>query len=283
MKKNILTTTLAACLIATACLFLAACGSSGKNREDNKSKEPAPLNISIILDLSDRITRDNVTPSQTYRDTAIVAYIADWFKDKTIGPQILKSENKIKVFFYPLPRNSEIATLAEGLSLDMAELKLADRRKNLETMKATFMGNLSQIYRETLEERHFIGCDIWDFFSSRKVDQLCVKPHARNIVVILTDGYLFQADHKLKEGDAYSYVLPQTLAVPNSSLIVRRKGLENLEVLMLEINPHHPDQRDRLVEVLEKWFADMGVRKFTVAETDVTTNTKTVIKNFLKD
>lgn len=288
MKKHILTTTLlTACLIVAGSLLLAACGGGGGKKEGSEAtnrisdEKPAPLNISIILDLSDRIMRDNVTPTQTDRDTAIVAYLADWFKAQTLGPQILKSENKIKVFFYPIPKNSEIATLAESLSLDMGELNPADRRKNLETMKATFMGNLSQIYRETLEEKHFIGCDIWDFFSNKKVDQLCIKPGARNIVVILTDGYLFQANHKLKEGNAYSYILPTTLKEPNSSLIVKRKGLDNIEVLMLEVNPYEPAQRDRLVEVLENWFRGMGVQKFTVAETDVPTNTKTIIKNFL--
>ena len=66
------------------------------------------------------------------------------------------------------------------------------------------------------------------------VDQICVKPDARNIMVILTDGYLFHENNKIKKDNAYSYILPQTLDNPQSSLIVDREGkLDKLEVLLL--------------------------------------------------
>ena len=75
--------------------------------------------------------------------------------------------------------------------------------------------------------------------------------------------------------------------IEGSSLIDKRKGeLKNkgLEVLMLEINPYQRDQRDKMVNVLENWFASMGVEKFVVAETDANlTNTQTIIKNFLEN
>lgn len=282
MKKHLLlcAVPLFVSLISMSCNNSDSCCS--KSTEETNEKEIPSLNISIILDLSDRIIRDNITPSQMSRDTAIVAFFADWFKEQTLGPQILKSKNRIKVLFYPLPKRDEIATWAEELSVDMSNFKPVDRRKKLENMKDIFLRNLSQIYNKTLEEHNFIGCDIWDFFSNKKVDQLCIEPDARNIVIIITDGYLYQANHTLKEGHAYSYILPKTLAIPESSLIIKRKGLENLEVLMLELNPYQPTQRNKLVEVLKNWFRDMGVKKFIVAETDVPTNTKIIIRNFLK-
>lgn len=151
-------------------------------------------------------------------------------------------------------------------------------------MKDVFSKNLGQIYEETLKEKNWVGCDIWDFFSNKKVDNLCIKEGARNILVIITDGYIFAKNHKIKEGKAYSYLLPQTLAV-DGSLIDKRQGElkgKGLEVLMLEVNPYQPDQRDKMVKVLEDWFKSMGVEKFVVAETDANmTNTQTIIKNFL--
>ena len=88
-------------------------------------------------------------------------------------------------------------------------------------------------------------------------------------------------------GKAYSYILPQTLAVEGSSLIDKRNGElkdKGIEVLMLEINPYQPNQRDKMVKVLENWFSAMGVEKFVVAETDANlTNTQTIIQSFLEN
>lgn len=281
MKKNIITATILFSLLLTN--LCTSCGGRAKNET---AEQNPPLNISIYLDLSDRLVRD-LTPNQTYRDTAITNYLVDYFRSKTLGPQILKSTNKLKVFFYPTPNDSEISTLARGLCVDMEAEKGIDKRKTLDSMKETFQKNLAQIYDETIKAKNWIGCDIWDFFSNKKVDNLCIKDGARNIIVILTDGYIYAANNQIKDGDAYSYILPQTLSIPNSSLIDRRKGElkgKGLEVLILEVNPYQPSQRDKMVKILEDWFTAMGIEKFVVAETDANlTNTQAIIKNFLDD
>ena len=269
-------------IAAFGVVALFSCGGGQKK----EVVAPQPLNISVYLDLSDRLIRD-LTPNQMYRDTAIINSLVDYFRSKTLGPTILKSENKMKVFFYPTPDDSEIATLAQGLSVDIGSKQGVAKRQALDEMKGVFQKNLAHIYEETLKAQKWVGCDIWDFFSNKKVDNLCIKNGARNIVVILTDGYIFAQNNKIKEDNAYSYVLPQTLAVEGSSLIDRRNGDlgdKGVEVLMLEVNPYQPSQRDKLVKVLEDWFKAMGVEKFVVAETDANlTNTQTIIKNFLEN
>lgn len=263
-------------------LSISSCGDSQKK----EVVAPQSLNISVYLDLSDRIIRD-LTPNQIYRDTAIINYLVDYFRSQTLGPAILKSENKMKVFFYPTPNDMEISTLAQGLSVDIGAKQGVERRKALDEMKEVFQTNLAHIYEETLNEQRWVGCDIWDFFSNKKVDNLCIKNGARNILVILTDGYIFAEYNKIKEGNAYSYILPQTLAVQGSSLIDRRNGDlkgKGLEVLMLEVNPYQSNHRDKMVKILEDWFLAMGIEKFVVAETDANlTNTQTIIKSFLEN
>lgn len=274
-------------IMGVICLY--SCGGNGGGDSTTPGNEANTasdnINISIYLDLSDRLIRDNLQPNQMYRDTAIINYLADYFKDNTLGPQILKSKNKIKVFFYPTPNDPQISTLAEGLSVDISDYQGVEKRKAVEDMKSTFQANITQIYESTLKDKKWVGCDIWDFFSNKKVDNLCIKNGSRNIIVILTDGYLFATNNKIQEGTAYSYILPQTLAVDGSSLIDKRKGDlkgKNLEVLMLELNPYQPNQRDKMIKILEDWFSAMGIEKFVVAETDANlTNTKTIIKNFL--
>ena len=265
--------------------LIVAAGSLSSCISNNEEETPAskPLNISIYLDLSDRLVRD-LTPDQTYRDTAIINYLVDYFKSKTLGPAILKSENKMKVFFYPTPNSSEISTLANGLNVDIAMKEGVQKRMALEEMKSVFQENLRQIYEETIKEKNWVGCDIWGFFSKKKVDNLCVKPNARNVIVILTDGYIFHEDNKIQEGDKYSFITPKVMSKVES-LIDRRNGDlkgKGLEVLMLEVNPTDPKHYDKMENILETWFTSMGVEKFVMAETDANlTNTETIIKNFL--
>ena len=245
---------------------------------------PTPLNISVFIDLSDRLIRE-MEPSQMSRDTAIVGYLADYFKSVTLGPQILSSKNNIKVFFYPTPQNSDIATLAQGLSVDLSTLQGKAKKNALLSMKQSFQNNLAQIYSKAIDDGNnhkWPGCDIWDFFSSKKVDVQCIRKDYRNILIILTDGYLYEGNNKMVDGNAFSFVLPQTLKDPQSSLIVKRKGLENLEVRILEVNPYNKQEGYKLVPVLEKWLEEMGVKEITVAETDLPIHTQTIIKSFLE-
>lgn len=279
--KNIL---IAICTLLL-CGSIYSCGGNDNNKTSPETNKEAktPLNISIYLDLSDRLIRRDITPSQKDRDLAIVGYIADYFKAQTLGPQILQSKNNIKIFFYPAPNNSDIATLAADLSLDITKYEGKGKTIALNDMKEKFTRNLDAIYDKTIQASNWTGCDIWDFFSNKNVDAQCIRKGFRNILIILTDGYLYDAKHEVQDGDAFAFVTPTTLKDKNSSLIVKRTGLENLEVCVLEVNPYDINHRDQLVSVLENWLKAMGVQKLTVAETDLPTNTQTVIKSFLED
>lgn len=259
--------------------------STSNNKESGSETENSllPLNISVYLDLSDRLTRD-LTPTQMERDTAIINHLIDVFVEDCINNgKILNSKNHFQVFFYPAPNSSEIAQLARGLNVDMSKTEMKQKKVELMEMKARFQTNLAQIYNDAMTEGKWVGSDIWGFFSNKEVDKLCVRSGYRNILVILTDGYLYHADNKVKDGNAFSYVLPQTLEIPDASLIVGRNGLSDLEVLMLEVNPYNPKQRNALIAILEDWFKGMGVGKFVVSETALPVNTEVYIDSFLKD
>lgn len=276
-------------VIIISCILIAFTFTSCSNPktdnadiENTSIPEKLPLNISVYLDLSDRLTRE-LTPSQADRDTAIVNHLVDIFIDDCIKDKIINSSNHFQIFFYPSPNNSQIAQLARGLNLDMSKCDIKNKKKELMEMKQRFQNNLSQIYSDALEEQKFVGSDIWGFFSNKEVDKLCIRKGYRNILVILTDGYLYHTDNKVQDGNAYSYILPQTLAIDNSSLIVKRNNLSNLEVLMLEVNPYSPAQHDKLMSVLEDWFKNMGVEKFIVSETALPVNTEVYIDSFIND
>lgn len=278
MKKIL---TLTAVIVLLASIVTAVCCTGGSEQREETAPQPLPLNISVYLDLSDRLTRD-LNPSQMERDTDIINQIVDIFIADCVKNGIVSSRNHFQVFFYPEPQISTISTLARGLNVDLDKMAIKDKKKALKEMKETVSSNIEQIYSDALEQKKWVGSDIWGFFSNGKVDNYCIREGYRNVLFILTDGYLFYAPNKQVDGKAYSYVLPQTLAVYESSLIVKRKGLENLEVIVLEVNPYAPNQRDKLIDVLQNWFKEMEVGNFVVSETDLPIRTQAVIDSFMK-
>lgn len=268
-------------LLIFACGILVACGGKGSSSEDQTTtRSDKPLNISIYLDLSDRLERQMV-PSQKDRDIEIVSYLTEIVKNHAVAQKILPSKDRIKVFFYPAPNDSKIALLSQDLEMDLSKAQPAEKKQILLDFQEKFATSLTKIYEATLNDKNWIGSDIWGFFK-KQVDTYCIREGARNIIVILTDGYLFYEPNKLKEGNNYSYILPQTLANPNSGLIVSRQGLDDLEVLMLEVNPMDPKHQDQMETILQNWFHGMGVQKMYVGETDQPSNTKLIIDKFLK-
>ena len=277
-------------IIACSAMLLSSCGGGGTRSTEERSNDEEsstsvntnkPLNISIYLDLSDRLVRDMI-PSQKDKDIQIVNYMAEILKNHSVAQKILPSRDRIKVFFYPAPNDSKISLLSNDLEMDLSKAQPAEKKKILTEFQDKFSTSLTQIYDATLQAKNWIGSDIWGFFK-KQVDTYCVREGSRNIIVILTDGYIFHAQNKVKQGDNYSYILPQTLSNPKSGLIVSRDGLEDLEVLMLEVNPVDPKQQDQMEKILQDWFTGMGVMKFYVGETDQPSNTKLIIDKFMKE
>lgn len=274
MKRFIIPTLLMLCLSV-----LVGCGGGDGPEKDAKTQ--TPLNLTVFIDLSDRLVR-GLVPSQVDRDMAIINMLINSFIDACVESKIVLAKDRMRVLFYPTPANDSIVKWAANLEVDMATIPAAGKKKYLIDMKGQYDESLTSIYNEALSKNNWVGCDIWGFFSNKKVDVQCIRGGYRNVLVILTDGYLYHGANRIKKGTAYSYVLPQTLNVPNSSLIVRRTGgLENLEVLMLEVNPYTTDERGRLLSVLETWFNEMGVGKVSIVETDITNNVKPYIEAFL--
>ena len=118
----------------------------------------------------------------------------------------------------------------------------------------------------------------------------------RNILIILTDGYIYHADSRYREQNKYSYLLTnniknyrktnyeQLINNDNFGLIAKRNDLNNLEVLVLEISAE--DNRHRIDEDITKfaignWFKEMNVAKYQIFSSDLPANTKKRIENFL--
>lgn len=273
MKKSFI---FKALVLLSSTIILAGCNS------DEPEQSEKPLNITILLDLSDRVVRDNVNPCQKDRDIAIVNYMVDKFRENVVkGGKLPIRKDRMKVMFYPTPNISQVQIVSKNLDVNLAKLQPAEKKKALMGMDTIFSEGLNLIYDQAISTKAWVGCDIWSFFSNGKVDNFCISDSARNILIILTDGYLFHVNNKIIEGDNYSYLSPNQLkSNPKAELIVKRDGLENLEVLFLEINEFH-QQEELIKNKIENWLGGMGVQKYQIVPTDLPNNVEDVIDQFI--
>lgn len=300
MKKTLIITFASVFVAILLIVLLAkACSSSSSDKEacdcncikngtcsgDCKDIcKASPLNISIFLDLSDRLTKVSNSMSQKDKDLSLIKSIEDYFYDKQ-WKEKLRNGDAMTIFFYPTPQVANVNQIAQDLTIDTKLSKRSDISKvkeKLKTFRNVWNNDLNNIYTSTLQSKNWIGSDIWGFFDNQ-VDVQCIKKDYRNILVILTDGYIYDKNNMINKGDETSYLLEKTLSNPKAKLIATRTDLKDLEVLVLEVNPSHPQDFTHMKNIMEDWFKRMGVKHYRIAQTDIPINTEKVISKFIEE
>ena len=288
-------------------MLLFSCGNNqqkenSKNNISVESDDSKQLNITFLLDLSDRIEPSKYpnTPEHWQRDIAVIDEFVEIFKKEMNKNGNLNMKGKMRVLFSPAPKDESINEIAKALDVNTADMKPAEKKEVYKTIVENYQNGLKQIYDKTISTKNYIGSDIWKFFKN-DVKDLAIdsdKNKYRNILVILTDGYVYHENSKIKEGNRLSYILPKTskemgidgadwkskMKEIDFGLIAPTKDLENLEVLVLEVNPSKYSSKyeeDIQKEVLSKWLKEMGVKKFEIYKTDIPQTTKKRIENFM--
>jgi len=293
-------------------LFFLSCADEKKNEqqeENTETKEVADtnsdkqLNITILLDLSDRIepTKYPSKPEHFERDIEIVNYFTEIFKRDMEQKGAFMANGKMKVIFSPRPDDEEINQIASELSVDLSRAKNTKEKKQIfDNVSSNFRKNLERIYSKTIETKNYPGSDVWRFFKNDVADYAISEDDKyKNILVILTDGYLFHEASNDKEGNRSMSLLPRD--VKNNGFrssnwkdkfeegdygyITTRDDLQNLDVLVLEINPSRQDKDDEDVikAYLRKWFNEMNVNEVELYNSDLPQYTKTRIDKFINN
>jgi hypothetical protein len=255
------------------------------------------LNVSIFLDLSDRISL-KLHPQQVENDLELVKTITEYFRKNMEKLGAYKAKGKIKIFFSPPPSVPSINAIANSLKIDCSTMNNIGRKQVYDNLTSLFSDKLSEIYQQTMATSGWEGSDIWRFFKN-DVKDYCIDKNTdyRNILIIFTDGYVYHKNSVSNKGNRFSYILEKNIATYRSAsplkellekddfgLLVERNDLENLEVLVLEVcaeNPANKNDEDIIGEVLKKWFKEMQISHFEVYSTDLPSNTRTRIDNFL--
>jgi hypothetical protein len=264
-----------------ASVFFAGCSNEKKKenpakRSTTKLSKYENLNISILLDLSDRIdTEKHANPSMEFykRDLGYIESFSKGFERHLRSKPTRQDDDHIQIYFEPEPLNAEINNLAKKLKLSFT--KDNTTKETILKISPQYISASSEIYKLAIKDKKYIGSDIWGFFKN-KVNDYCIKPNHRNILFILTDGYIFHQDSKFKEGNKSSYLTPELvkslkLNTSNYKKLIRENGygyvkansnLDNLEVVVLGINPAtgNPFEGDVINEYWINWLKDMKVK-----------------------
>ena len=292
-KKLILSFTLVIVCMMVSCV----------NDQTQQKPLPKQLNITVLLDLSDRISPDihPATPSHVERDTAIIMEIVKIFKQEIKKTGAINAKGMLRVEMLPWPKIANINNIQKELDVDCSRMTPKEKKVLFDNIDSSFSQALSEIYSETIRtcgKRKWIGSDIWRFFKSN-IDMYIEKDTNcyRNILIILTDGYIYHKQSVQQNGHRYSY-LTEPLIVKEGlnkgdfktkietldfGLIATRNDLSNVEVLFLELAPlNNLDDFDIMKIVLTKWCNEMGINKVGIYKTDLPINTAKAIDLFFK-
>ncbi|GEN75495.1 hypothetical protein [Chryseobacterium hagamense] len=250
------------------------------------------INVSILIDLSDRIDPStNPNPAMPYfqRDTEYIKAIEKGFLNHMKSKRIITYDDQMQVFFNPEPSDPKINDFTKELKVSFDKNTSKDYFASVEKR---YFEIPSYIYQSAIKDGKYVGSDIWEFFKN-KVKDYCIKGDKRNILFILTDGYMYHENTKFTEENKTSYLTGKLIKSNNlntsdfKNTIEKNKygfvkandNLSNLEVIVLGINPEkgNPFEEAVIKEYWENWFKDMKIKNYQIKSADLPSNLEPII------
>lgn len=272
-----------------ACGMISCSGSnekSGSGKEGEATTENLknqPINVSIFIDLSHRIVEESDGLKGVEKDTAIVGIITDYISKNAYKHKIKFNKDHVKVFFHPAPTDSNTARLAQKLEVNFADFdktQIQEKMTAATDLTKNFNSYLKTIYDAAIQQSNFIGSDIWGFFNT-KAQKNCVMDGYRNVLIVITDGYIYHKDN-LNEDQANkqaTFITKRSLSEGYSLMPVGQ--IDNLEVMMLELKTNPVSDFEKMKTTISNWFETIGISKYEILETDLPANLKKPITDFL--
>lgn len=284
-------------LVVITFLILPACNKN-ENYEDANFKN---LNLTILIDLSDRIS-EKKNPGQIEKDLYIINSVLDAFKGYLARKGVVQTEDKIKVVFYPVNNQSIYQDVADSLFFDFEKIDLKERKKVYRNLNETYNRNLKLVYSIASKSSYFPGSDLFNYFKHRIVDDCILDDNKYiNLLVILTDGYLYDENAKYNSGNRFSYLAPLATHITSFrkkrdwekvfdandyGLIKLDNDLSKLNILLAEFNPpqNYPEDFDILKKYWSKWLIEQNVKKenFKILKTDLNYLNSNIIQRFFE-
>lgn len=292
-------------------LSSSSCGTSPDGgAEGGATGQPAAkrTNVTVLLDLSNRINARFGQDTQQNRDVAIVKATSTWFKNNMEKQGALKAKDRYAIYFEPQPQmDANLDQVARSLQVDLGKPEVDPKAKKEifnKLVEQTTTG-VQRLY-EFVQQQPQDGADLWGF-AKDKMAARCILDTTkyRNVLIVVTDGYL---DHVRNRGvrennkaaffnDTYiqdelvkkGQFTPGNWASKYEAgkyglLVPPGTNLKGLDVLVLEINTYNrpPFYSDIVKRYVTDWFKGMGANRVEVKATDLPTFTEDNIKAFLQ-
>jgi len=259
-----------------------------------QKRKEGNLNISILLDLSNRIE----LPNQQTNDSAYISSLANVFNIHVKKKRLGLLYDKMQVFFDPIPLDQRINKNAELLKISY--VKGVSKEVWIPKTTKLYDSIPNEIYnlvRDGAKKNGYPGSDIWRFFKDH-VQDYAIEDCRRNVLVILTDGYMYYDKTVMNDKSRTSYLTPQSLRKlqlnttnwkeviekRNLGFIPAAQDLDDLEVLVIGItdqNNENPYALDIIKTYWGKWFDEMGIKRYKIKNADLPTNMEKVISDFI--
>ena len=179
--------------VVVCAVFFSLLNTSKSDGKESKIPSPNVLNIIVILDTSDRISKKK-HPGQMKRDIEIVEEIVTQF-EAVVDSHILESdkleyEDYLAVIVPDQPSVPPVPwAITDKLTIEDPgdHRSLGGIRADLKDQKEILLDEMPKLY-EFVEQHKQTGSDIWDWFQSEAEDYFLAGQ--LNLIICLSDGYL---------------------------------------------------------------------------------------------
>jgi hypothetical protein len=252
----------------------------------------------IIPDLSRRIIDTSNNPDQVKNDTILLNHI--W---KTFERAVRLKKNSRDRLIVDVTDNEQAAgkfrTVANKLIFDLSDHHDKSNRLYFEKVGNQFQNNISELY--SLANQQPLGAD-FPFYFDRSISKSLKSDNIfedyRNIVIIITDGYIESEQHSytgdpgllrsvcnsMQSGKS----LDDIFRSRNLQIPPLQTDLSNVEILVLEVNERKNGIKcdfDVLKKYWTDWFKKMKVKNadenFFIARNDATDLTRKEIERII--
>ena len=294
-------------------MLLAGCSGCGGDKEN-----PAPpINIIVILDISDRLKKEK----QDQRDIKIAGHIVNFFHeelvrehlDKHLGIPPCPHRLTFAVPEQPVPRpetsTSEQPDPYEVPSEILEKLQIRDPGKfnpdlgevigmtmnEFVDKKEKLLQAIKDLYKFAETNNPYTGADIWNWFRQDAEDYL--RDGFHNYIICLSDGYLkFRKDIEKSLPPGRFMEIGKWRNDPDwrnkiTHLLSTEKDFSryNVKFVMMEINIHKDDKTgtahyrdlDIMKALWERWLEDMKITNHDFKEQGDLTQLQDVIHSII--
>ena len=265
------------------------------SHSDSKASD-APINIIVIIDTSDRISKEK-HPDQRERDINILKEIIDQFY-KLFENEIKTGKIKNRKLNFVVPKQPNTDDLPREImkKLTITAPKRRSGNPEFQRKKEVLIDAISQLY-DHVQQHPQTGSDIWDWFRAQAEPSF--SENQRNLIICLSDGYLNFDNNIEARRPKGTYMRVGALRddpeaankIKNGSERLRPVGSFNdfnIKFLMLEIRlreengVRHFQDSDIIQAYWETWLNAMGIKDTEFFEQLDPGGLENMIENFIQ-